>query len=117
LLGSSRQLIIAPDAATCAMVAAIVVPLAGHDPARYLSLTAALALIAGVFCIAAGFAGLGFLTNFLARPILTGYLNGIAICIIAGQFGTLFGFSLTPTGFFRLMWQFLGKLGETHLPT
>jgi len=117
LLGSSRQLIIAPDAATCAMVAAIVVPLAGHDPARYLSLTAALALIAGVYCIAAGFAGLGFLTNFLARPILTGYINGIAICIITGQLGALFGFPLAPGGFFRLLWHFFSRLEETHLPT
>ena len=117
LLGSSRQLIIAPDAATCAIVAAVVAPLAGQDPARYLSLVAALAIIAGVFCIAAGLARLGFLTNFLARPILTGYLNGIAICIIAGQLGALFGFSLRPAGFFRLLWQFFSKLGETHGPT
>jgi high affinity sulfate transporter 1 len=117
LLGSSRQLIIAPDAATCAIVAAIVAPLAGQDSARYLSLTAALALIAGVYCIAAGFAGLGFLTNFLARPILTGYINGIAICIIMGQLGSLFGFSVAPAGFFRLLWHFFSKLGETHFPT
>ena len=117
VLGSSRQLIVAPDAATCAIVAAIVAPLAGQDPVRYLSLTAALAVITGVFCIAAGLARLGFLTNFLARPILTGYLNGIAICIITGQLGSLFGFSLAPAGFFRLLWQFLSKLGETHGPT
>ena len=116
-LGSSRQLIIAPDAATCAIVAAVVAPLAGQDPARYVSLTAGLAMIAGVICIAAGFARLGFLTNFLARPILTGYLNGIAICIISGQLGTLFGFRLAPAGFFRLLWQFFSKLGETHGPT
>ena len=117
LFGSSRQLIIAPDAATCAIVAAVVAPLAAQDPGRYLSLTPALAMIAGVFCIAAGLARLGFLTNFLARPILTGYLNGIAICIITGQLGALFGFSLRPAGFFRLLWQFFSKLGETHGPT
>lgn len=117
LLGSSRQLIIAPDAATCAIVAAVVAPLAGQDPVRTLALTSALAIIAGAFCIAAGLARLGFLTNFLARPILTGYLNGIAISIIAGQFGTLFGFSLKPAGFFRLLWHFFSKLGETHGPT
>lgn len=117
LLGSSRQLIVAPDAATCAIVAAVVAPLAGPDPARYLSLTAALAMIAGVFCIAAGFARLGFLTNFLARPILTGYLNGIAICIITGQLGSLFGYRLAPAGFFRLLWRFFSRLGETHGPT
>ena len=117
LLGSSRQLIVAPDAATCAIVATVVAPLAGPDPARYLSLTAALAMIAGVFCIAAGLARLGFLTSFLSRPILTGYLNGIAICIITGQLGALFGFSLAPAGFFRLLRQFISRLGETHLPT
>jgi high affinity sulfate transporter 1 len=116
-LGSSRQLIIAPDAATCAIVAAIVAPLAGQDPLRYVSLTAALAMITGVFCIAAGWARLGFLTNFLARPILTGYLNGIAICIITGQLGSLFGFPLAPAGFFRLLWRFITQLGETHGPT
>ena len=117
IFGSSRQLITAPDAATCAIVATIVIPLAGQDPARYVSLTAALAIITGVFCIAAGVARLGFLTNFLARPILTGYLNGIAVCIISGQLGRLFGFSLNPAGFFRSMIQFVSKLGQTHGPT
>jgi high affinity sulfate transporter 1 len=116
-LGSSRQLIIAPDAATCAIVAAVVAPLAGKDLARYVSLTAALAIITGVICIGAGLARLGFLTNFLARPILTGYLNGIAICIITGQLGTLCGFRLEPAGFFRLLWRFFSKLGQTHWPT
>jgi MFS superfamily sulfate permease-like transporter len=62
------------------------------------------ALISGALCIAAGFARLGFLTNFLARPILTGYLNGIALSIIAGQLGRrLFGFSLAPAGIFLII--------------
>ena len=48
LFGSSRQLIMAPDAATCAIVAATVAPLAGQDPDRYISLSMALAIITGV---------------------------------------------------------------------
>ena len=94
--GSSRQLITTPDAATCAIVATIVIPLAGQDPARYVSLTAALAIITGVFCIAAGVARLGFLTNFLARPILTGYLNGIAVSIISGSSEDYLAFHWNP---------------------
>jgi high affinity sulfate transporter 1 len=116
-LGSSRQLIMAPDAATCSIVAATVLPLAGDDAARYLSLTVALAIITGVFCIAAGLARLGFLTNFLSRPILTGYLNGIALSIISGQLGRLFGISIPSAGFGRLMFRFFSRLGQTHLPT
>jgi high affinity sulfate transporter 1 len=112
--GTSRQLIIAPDAATCAVVATIVMPLAAGDPNQIIPLTMVLTMITGVFCIAAGFARLGFLTNFLARPILVGYLNGIALDIISGQLGRLFGFSLEPVGFFRLLIHFVGKLGQTH---
>ena len=107
----------APDAATCAIVAATVLPLAGADPHRYVSLTAALAIATGIVCIAAGLARLGFLTNFLARPILTGYLNGIAISIIVGQLGRLFGFQLKSGGFFVVIADFLSKLGQTHWPT
>lgn len=117
VFGSSRQLIMAPDAATCAIIAAVVAPLALHDASRYLALTSALAIIAGVFCIVAGFARLGFLTNFLARPILTGYLNGIAICIISGQLGPLFGFQVASSGFFRTIWHFAQGLPGTHPAT
>jgi MFS superfamily sulfate permease-like transporter len=115
--GSSRQLIMAPDAATCAIVAATVLPLAGGDAQRYVSLTAALAIATGIVCIVAGLAGLGFLTNFLARPILTGYLNGIAISIIVGQLGRLFGFQLQSGGFFVVIADFFSKVGQTHWPT
>ena len=34
-----------------------------------------------------------------------------------GQLGSLFGFPLAPAGFFRLLWQFFSRLGDTHLPT
>ena len=112
--GTSRQLIIAPDAATCAMVATIVAPLAAGDPSRTIPLTMALTMITGLFCIVAGIARLGFLTNFLARPILTGYLNGIALSIISGQLGKICGFPLAPAGFFRTLLQFVSKLGQTH---
>lgn len=114
IFGTSRQLILAPDAATCAVVATIVAPLAAGNSERIIPLTMVVTIFTGVFCIVAGLARLGFLTNFLARPILTGYLNGIALSIISGQLGKLFGFSLFPQGFFRLLWQFSSKLGQTH---
>ena len=113
-LGTSRQLILAPDAATCAVVATIVAPLAAGNPDRIIALTMVLSVITGAFCIVAGVARLGFLTNFLARPILTGYLNGIALSIISGQLGKLFGFSVASPGVFGLLWRFVTKLGETH---
>ena len=100
VFGTSRQLIVAPDAATCAIIAGVVVPLAGGDVARHVSLAMTLSVITGVMCIAAGLGRLGFLANFLSRPILAGYLNGIAISIITGQLGKLSGVQLNPGALF-----------------
>src|SRR3954447_7731398 len=46
--GSSRHLVVGPMSATAALSAAIVAPLAAGDPARYVALTVALALVVGV---------------------------------------------------------------------
>ena len=91
LFGSSRQLIIGPDAATCLMVAAALGPLAGGDPQRYLELMISITLITGLFNIIFGVCRLGFVANFLSQPILVGYLNGIALIVLVGQLPKLFG--------------------------
>ena len=87
LFGSSRQLIVGPDAATCAIVAAVLVPLAAGDPGKYAVFSAILGLLVGGLCIMGGIMRLGFLADFLSRPVLTGLLNGIALSIIVGQLG------------------------------
>ena len=117
LFGTSRQLIVNPDAATCAMVAAILAPLAVGDPGTYLSLSLGLAVLTGLICIAAGFFRLGFLANFLSKPILIGYLNGIALSILLGQIGKVFGFPIESGRIIPRLVEFAGKLPETHLPT
>ena len=95
IFGTSRQLIVGPDAATCAMIAAAVAPLAGGDQTtlRWL-VTIALTFTAGLFCIGASFLRLGALADFLSRPILVGYLAGIALTIILGQIGKVTGVTL-----------------------
>ena len=98
IFGTSRQLIVGPDAATCALVAASVAPLAAGDQATYASLSVILALLTGVLCIAASFLRLGALADFLSRPILVGFLNGVALSIILGQADKIFGFPVIESG-------------------
>src|SRR5215813_14379548 len=117
LFGSSRQLIVNPDAAACAIVAATTAPLAAGDAGRYVDLSIALTFLTGLFCIAGGIAGFGVFADFLSRPILTGYLNGIALSIIAGQLGTLLGFEVASGGFFRTLATVVSRLSETHILT
>ena len=117
LFGSSRQLMMGPDAATCAMVAATLVPLAGANPTRYLQLSMALAVLVGGICILAGLGGAGFIANFLSRPILNGFLNGTGLTIIAGQLGKIFGFRMEASDFLPRLTETVAKLGQIHRPT
>jgi len=117
VFGTSRHLMVNPDAATCAMVAAAVAPLAAHDPGLYLSVSIALTVVTGVICVAASFLRLGALADFLSRSIMVGYLNGIAISIFLGQVGKLLGFSVTSGGIVPRLIEIFGKLPQTHGPT
>jgi high affinity sulfate transporter 1 len=117
LFGTSRQLIVGPDAASCALVAAAVTPLAGGDPERYLSLMVAMTTLAGLFCIAASFLRLGVLADFLSKPILVGFLNGISLYILVGQLGKLLGFQIAAPGITPKLVEVAGKIGQVHWPT
>ncbi|WP_448873544.1 SulP family inorganic anion transporter [Desulfobulbus propionicus] len=117
LFGSSRQLIIGPDAATCLMVAAALGPLAGGDPQRYMELMISITLITGLFNIIFGISRLGFVANFLSQPILVGYLNGIALIVLVGQFPKLFGYQSEVNDFFGKLIEVSQKADTLHLPT
>ncbi|MCO7504224.1 MULTISPECIES: SulP family inorganic anion transporter [Pseudomonas] len=114
LVGSSRQLMVGPDAATCAMVAGAVAPLAMGDPARVAQLSVIVTVLVGLMLIAAGLARAGFIASFFSRPILIGYLNGIGLSLLAGQLGKVLGFKIEGNGFVLSLINLLERLNEIH---
>jgi len=114
LIGSSRQLMVGPDAATCAMIGGAVAPLAMGDPHRIAELSVIVTVLVGVMLIAAGVARAGFIASFFSRPILIGYLNGIGLSLIAGQLSKVVGFKIEGDGFILSVVNFLERLGEIH---
>lgn len=117
IFGSSRQLITGPDAATCLMVAAALGPLAAGNPDRYLELMIAITVITGSFHIIFGLCRFGFLANFLSHPILIGYLNGVSLIILVGQFPKIFGYQSEASTFFEKTTELAMKAGSPHYPT
>lgn len=117
MFGSSRQLITGPDSATCVLVAAALLPLAPGYSEHYVALVTVLTLVTALIHLVAGVLRLGFFASFLSRPILTGFLNGIALIIIAGQLKTLFGYTGTADDFFDTLGEFARSIDETHVPT
>ena len=98
IFGPSRVMVLGPDSSLAAVIAAIVLPLAGRDPARAVALAGMLAILTGVVILVAGIARLGFVTELLSRPVQLGYLYGIAVTIVVGQLPKLFGFSIDGRG-------------------
>lgn len=114
LIGSSRQLMVGPDAATCAMIAGAVAPLAMGDVQRIAELSVIVTVLVGLMLIVAGLARAGFIASFFSRPILIGYLNGIGLSLIAGQLSKVVGFTIEGDGFVLSVIDFFQRLPEIH---
>ena len=117
LFGSSRQMIVGPDSATCAMVAVALTPLVADAPEQRASLSVALTMLVGLLCLLASRLRLGALADFLSRPILTGFLAGVSLQIIVGQLGKVTGLSLAADDMVPRLVELVRKLGLVHWPT
>ncbi|MFE0516046.1 SulP family inorganic anion transporter [Streptomyces sp. NPDC058964] len=117
LLGSSRLLSVGPESTTALMTATVIGPLAAGDPARYAVLAAALAVTVGLLCVVAWVVRLGFLADLLSRPVLIGYLAGVALIMTVDQLTKLTGVETTGMKFFPQLWSFLTHLSDAHVAT
>jgi high affinity sulfate transporter 1 len=97
VFGPSRILILGPDSALVALIAATILPIAGGDADRAVALASMLAVLSGFLCILAGLARFGFITDLLSKPIRYGYLNGIALTVLIGQLPKILGFTAGAT--------------------
>jgi sulfate permease, SulP family len=116
LLGTARHLSVGPTSATAALLAssvasALIVTTAvnASDPETYQAYAAAFVLVVGVVFLAAGLAKLGFITQFLSKPVMDGFVLGLAVFVSVGQLNKLFGIA-KPEG--NTVEKFLGIIKE-----
>jgi sulfate permease, SulP family len=118
IFGSSRQLIVGPDAATLTILAASLAQISSTSPEPQRALvSAAFAITVGVMCLLSGACRLGFIANFLSRPILTGYLCGISLTLLTSQIGRLTAVQVEAKGLLRPLIELGGQLTQIHVPT
>ena len=115
LLGPSRILVLGPDSAVAPVVAAAIIPIAGDDISERIALAGLLAVLVGVFCLAGGIAGFGFITDLISKPVRIGYLAGIAATVIVSQLPRLLGFSVDGNGLADDLAGLARGLDETDL--
>jgi high affinity sulfate transporter 1 len=117
LLGSSRRLIIGTEGATSTLVAAAVLPLAAAGSERAAELASALALlVAGCFLIAR-LLRLGWLADYFSRPVLVGYIHGVAVVLVISQLGKLLGLSISAREPLGRLWEVAREAGGVSAAT
>jgi high affinity sulfate transporter 1 len=117
ILGSSKQVIIGPDSATVTLFATTVIAISAGNSSLTPQFIMMVTALTGVLMFLAGFLKLGFISNFLSKPILIGYLNGVSIVLIVSQLGKLSGLQLEQTGLFRKIIEVFQNLDLVHWPT
>jgi SulP family sulfate permease len=115
-LGSSRQLSVGPESTTALLTAAAVGALAtpATDPAAFAS---ALALVVAAFCLLGWVGRLAALADLLSRPVLVGYLTGIAAIMVVSQLGKLLGITIEGDGFLPELSYAARHVTESQTPT
>ncbi|NNK31006.1 MAG: sodium-independent anion transporter, partial [Flavobacteriaceae bacterium] len=91
VFGTSRHLGIGPVAMDSLLVAAGLGILGANGPAEYIALAIALAFFVGAIQLILGVLRMGFLVNFLSRPVISGFISAAALIIMLSQLKHLFG--------------------------
>lgn len=118
VLGSSRKLAVGPVAMDSLLTAAAIQPFAQQGTAAWLEAAVMLATLVGVIQFAMGALRLGFLANFLAGPVLSGFSSAAALLILVTQIPHLTGISPSRQDYLpAMLMDWFHQLGQTHLPT
>lgn len=114
LMASSRQMVASADAAAAALVASSLLGLAAAGSQDYATMAAAQAVLGGLFLAIMAYFKLGFLANFLSKPILIGFVGGLAAEIMLSQVGKMLGLHPEGSGFFLEVIDLVRELPHTN---
>ncbi len=119
LLGTSRHLSVGASSATAALIASTVVALGATtgDMATYSAYAVTLVLVIGVVFLVAGLARLGWVTQFLSKPVTDGFVVGLAFFVAVGQLNKLFGVAKGEGNTFQKLFAIIKQLPEANWVT
>jgi SulP family sulfate permease len=117
LFATARRIIVAPDPAVALVAGSAILPLAAGDAARIAVLAAGLALIVAALLLVAARVSAGLVADLLSKPVLTGYLNGVALILIATQLPRMTGIPLAADDFFPRVAEAVRSLPRANAPT
>ncbi len=117
LFGSSRHLIVAADSATAAIFSSSLSQMAAPAGERYMALVGMVTLLTAGLLLAARLFKLGFLSDFLSRTVLVGFLAGVGLQVATAMLGDMSGVAVNSRYSIVRAWEVLQGLRQPNLST
>jgi high affinity sulfate transporter 1 len=117
IFGTSRHLNVGPSSTVAALSFSVVAGLAAAGSDEFIALTVTLAIITGILLIIGGLLRMGVLADFFSKPVLDGFIVGLAITIVVGQLDKLLGYEVESLNFVPDVLLLIKDIGMTHWPT
>jgi len=117
VFGSSRHLIVAADSATAAIFSSSLSQMAAPAGERYMALVGMVTLLTAGLLLAARLFKLGFLSDFLSRTVLVGFLAGVGLQVATAMLGDMSGVTVNSRYSIVRAWEVLHGLGQPNLST
>ncbi|MEO9273739.1 sulfate permease [Marinomonas sp. 5E14-1] len=117
LFGTSRSLAVGPVALTSVMTASAILPFATAGSEHYVTIAILLTFMSGVFLLVLSLLKLGFLTNLLSHPVISGFISASALLIVIGQIKYLLGIESTGNTLLPLVHSLYDHVAEVNIPT
>jgi high affinity sulfate transporter 1 len=117
IFGTSKHLNVGPSSTVAALSFGVVVGLASAGSDEFISLTIMLAILTGILLIIAGLLRAGVLADFFSKPVLDGFIVGLAITIVVGQLDKLLGYEVESLDFIPDILVLFSDFSMTHWPT
>lgn len=115
--GSSRYLVVAADSATAAILATGLTGLAATNSEHYLGLASLVALLTAGLLLLARLLRLGFLSDFLSRTVLIGFLTGVGFQVGIAVLDELLRLPMHTHQPLKQLLTIIRELPQTHWPT
>jgi len=114
IFGTSRQLAVGAVAMDSLLVAAGISVIAEAGSENYIALAILLAFMMGVIQLVLGLLRMGFLVNFLSKPVINGFTSAAALIIGINQLKHLIGIDLRNNNIFIILYDAIKQFANIH---
>ena len=117
IFGTSNTLAVGPVAVIALMTFAVCSKFAQPGSSEFVSIAIFLAAISGLILLLMGILRLGFITNFLSHPVISGFITASGLIIAASQLKHILGINGDGSNLITILSSILKNISEISIVT